>query len=228
MGFASPTAVAASTEQRLLKMLALANEEGQELAARHDWQVLTKEATFTTVAVESQGAVSSIINTATSGDVMDHIVNNTIWNRDLRRPVFGPLDNQQWQQLKALNINGPWNQFRIRGGNIIFIPVPAAGNTCAFEYTSKMWATDSTGATLKSAFTVDTDVSLLDDRLITLGLVWRYKQSNGLEYAEDFNKYEIAVTDAMGKDGVRDWLNLSGSRYDVAPGILVPLGNWGV
>lgn len=209
-------------------MLALANEEGQELAARYDWQALTKEATFTTVATESQGSITSIITAAVSGDAMNSIVNNTIWNRTQRRPVFGPLDNQQWQQLKAMNISGPWNQFRIRGGNLIFVPVPTAGHTCAFEFVSKNWATDSTGATLKSAFTADGDLSSLDDRLITLGLVWRYKASNSLEYAEDFNKYEAAVADAIGRDGVRDWLNMDAARFDFPPGVMVPLGSWPV
>lgn len=209
-------------------MLALANEEGQELAARHDWQALTKEATFTTVATESQGSIASIISAAVSGDTMNNIVNNTIWNRTQRRPVFGPLDNQQWQQLKAMNISGPWNQFRIRGGNLIFVPVPTAGHTCTFEYVSKMWATDSVGTTLKSAFTADGDLSSLEDRLVTLGLVWRYKASNSLEYAEDFNKYEAAVADAIGKDGTRDWLNMDAARFDFPPGVMVPIGSWNV
>lgn len=216
MGLNSPNTATGSTDPQIIQMTALLNEEGQELANRHAWQTLITEATFTTVATELQTSIPAGLK---------YILNDTIWNRDLRRPVFGPLTAQRWQQLKASNITGPWNQFRIIGNQIKFIPAPAAGQTCAYEYVSKHWCYD-TGATTKAAFTADDDESYLDEQLLMAGLRWRWKKEKGLEYAEDFNSYERLVADAIGRDAGRDVLNLDGARWDVPPGVLVPSGNW--
>jgi hypothetical protein len=36
---------------------------------------------------------------------------------------------------------------------------------------------------------------------MTQGVIWRWKAAKGLEYAEDYNKYERLVADQMGRDG---------------------------
>jgi len=201
--------------------MALAIEEGVELAARYEWQALLAEATFTTLAAESQGALATI------APGCKYIVNDTIWNRDLRRPVFGPLSAQRYQQLKAMVMAGPWYQFKIIRGNINFIPNPAAGQDCYFNYISKNWVLAADNTTTKAAFTADDDTSLLDEDLMVLGLIWRWKAAKGFNYAEDFQKYERMVMDAMGRDGSKDTLNMGDVRYDIYPGVLVPAGSWG-
>lgn len=222
VGLPFPTTAVSSTDTQILQIVALANEEGKDLTKRptYGWVQLQSEATFTTVATEIQGAIATIAPGLSS------IVNDTIWNRDLRRPIFGPLTPQRWQQLKAMNMTGPWNQFRIRGNNILFIPAPAAGQLCYFEYVSKNWCTDATGVTTRDAFLQDTDLTLLDEDLMVLGTIWRWKAAKGLEYAEDFNKYERQVGDSIARDGSKDILSMNGSRYDIQPSITVPAGNW--
>ena len=74
----------------------LLEEEGQTLADRYPFEALQREATFTTVATQVQTALSSV----TTG--FNYIVNDTIWNRTLRRPVYGPKSQQDWQQSKAM------------------------------------------------------------------------------------------------------------------------------
>lgn len=220
MGLTSPTYAAGSSDLIVLQMFALLNEEGQELARRYPWTALQNEGTFATLAAEDQGAVSAIA----SG--LNYIINDTIWNRSLRRPVFGPRTPQEWQQSKAFAINGPWSSYRIKGGHLYMYPTPTAGQSCYFDYLTKNWATDSTGVTGKEALTVDTDLVLLDDNLLTIGLIWRFKQAKGLEYAEDYNKYERQVLDAMARDGGKDRLSLTNTKYDIFPGVVVPAGSW--
>lgn len=217
LGFTVPNTATGSTDSQVIQLTAILNEEGQELANRHEWQVLVKESTFTTLAAELQ-------TTLPTG--FKYILNDTIWNRDLRRPVFGPLTAQKWQQQKASNIQGPWNQFRILANQIKFYPVPVAGQTCAYEYVSSHWAVNATGDVTKDAFTADDDVSYLDEQLLLAGLRWRWKKEKGLEYSEDFNTYERLVLDAIGRDAGRDVLNLDGGRWDIPPAVLVPTGNW--
>ena len=220
-GIPAPNAAASSTDQNIQQLVSFINEEGQELSSRADWQILRNESTFTTVAAETQGSVTTL-----AGSDFNFMVNETFWNRSQRRPVFGPKSPAQWQQLKAQFVQGPWIQYTIRGGNILFTPVPAAGQSCYFEWISKNWATDSTGVTGKTAMTQDTDIAVLDERLIALGAMWRFKRAKLLAYDEDQEKYEKAVLDAISRDGSKAILNLHGSDADVYPGTIVPAGNW--
>lgn len=222
VGLTSPNSVVGNTDAQIIQMLALLNEEGEELATRHPWQAITKEASFTTVAGEVQGAVSTI------APGLDYIINDTIWNRDLRRPIYGPLSRQRWQQVQAMAFQGPFNQWRVRGDDILFIPDPAAGQSCYFEYISRYWCADSTGATERAEFAVDDDVGLLDERILTLGLIWRWKAAKGFDYTADLEKYERRVIEAIGRDGSKDWINLGDNRFDIVPAVAVPSGSWNV
>jgi hypothetical protein len=221
IGILAPNTATSATDQQIIQLVELCNEEGQELASRIQWTALQSEAVFLTVATESQGAMSTLA----SG--FKYMVNDTIWNRDLRRPVYGARSEQEWQQQKAIQLNGPFNSFRIFQGNLQFYPVPAAGQTCAFEYASSDWVNKSIGGT-DSSWTNDLDTPKLDAQLIVLGAIWRWKAAKGLDYAEDFAKYERRVNDAIGRDGSKPTLNTTGAQYDIQPIVLVPTGSWGV
>lgn len=221
IGITKPTAIVSSSDEQVIQLLGLANEEGDELAARYRWQNLTKEATFTTVATESQGSITTI-----AGTDFRYILNDTIWDRTLRRPIFGPLIASQWQQLKAQNMQGPWYQFRIRGNLLLFIPVPTAGDSCNFEWISRNWCQDSGATTTYAAWNADTDTGLIDEDVMAMGLIWRWKAAKGLDYGEDFNKYERRVADLMAQDAGKQKLNLEGFSFDLYPGIVVPSGSW--
>lgn len=219
MGLPVPAAVIGSADPQVMQLQALLEEEGQELSERYEWQELRSEATFTTVAQEAQTTL------AVTCPGLKYIVNDTIWNRDLRRPIFGPLSAQRWQQLKALNFVGPWNQYQIRAGTINFIPAPTAGQTCAFYYQSRNWVNLNGGGTGED-FGSDADTIVFDAAIVVMGLIWRWKMAKGLPYQEDFNKYERRVIDAMAANGAKDVLNTGDVRFDLFPGILVPAGSW--
>lgn len=219
IGILSPNVAFGATDQQIIQLVELCNEEGQELAKRVQWQALQAEATFTTVNTELQGNMSTIA----AG--FKYLVNNTIWNRSLRRPVYGARTEQEWQQQKAIQLNGPFNSFRIFQDKLYFYPAPPAGQTVAFEYLSNNWVSTPTGMT-SASWTNDADIPFLTDQLIILGTIWRWKCAKGLDYAEDFAKYERAVTDEIGRDGSKPILNTTGASYDIQPAILVPRGNW--
>lgn len=222
LGLTEPNSAVGSTDTQIKNILALSNEEGQELAARHDWTALQREATYTTLAAEDQGALETIAPGCL------YVINDTIWNRTLRRPVFGPKTPQGWQQNKAFAINGPWSNYRIKGGHLYMYPTPSAGQSCYFEYISRNWLTDTTGATSREEWAADADVPLLDWHLLVLGTIWRWKKLKGFEYAEDFAAYERRLMDTMAQDGGKDWLSLSNTKYDIFPGVVVPAGSWNV
>ena len=222
LGLAVASTVAGNSDDTATQMLALLNQAGEEMAEVYGWQALLTEATFTTLAAELQGDVETI------APGFKYILNQTIWNRSLRRPIFGALNAEEWQLLKASSVQGPFQQYRIRNDELLLIPAPPAGQTCAFEYATRYWATDSTGVTGKEAFTVDSDISKLSEPLLTLSLVWRFKQSQGLDFATELQMYENRLTDAMARDGGKPVLDMNGRIQVLMPGVMVPQGSWPV
>lgn len=222
-GLPSPVAVMSSGDAQLLQIAALANEIVEDLCDRWTWQRLTKQAEFLTVNGELQG---NILTLAPEGFL--RISQETIFNRSLRLPIFGPLWAQDWQALKALPQTGPFNKYRIRDNLLLFMPPGTAGQTCAFEYATSWAIGDNSTIGSKSSFTLDTDIFILDERLLLAGLRWKWKEEKGLDYAEDFRRYETLANNAAGRDATKPRLNLAGGNQDYKPGIWVPSGNWNV
>lgn len=215
-----PSTVLGSTDAQVLQVLALLEEECDDLAQRGDWQQLTYEATHTTLAAESQGDINTI---ATNG--FDRIKPNTFWDRTLSLPVY-VIDGTDWQQSKANNISGPYTQVRLRGDTLIAIPTPTAGSTWAFEYISKNWAVDSGGTSYDSEFNADSDEILLPNKIVKMGLRWRWKKEKGFDYDEDFQTYERMIEKALGSNNMRRNINLDERPTMPQPKIYTPDGGW--
>tara|TARA_R110000868_G_scaffold220418_4_gene471631 strand:- start:512 stop:1237 length:726 start_codon:yes stop_codon:yes gene_type:complete len=223
VGIPSPSTAYVNQSADVQQMVELLNQEGRSLSRRHNWQALTFEASFTTVATESQGTLATIIGATQE---LRGIVNSTIWNRSTQMLIWGPLSNQTWQAQKALGLTGPYSQYRIRGNTLRFDPAPTAGETCYFEYISNCWCTDTTGATYRRNVAADTDLMLLSDEIMLAGLEWRWLRKKGLSYAEEFATYEQMVSDAMSRDGTKRTLHMDGGIERRTPGIIVPQGSW--
>lgn len=209
IGIPEPGVALASTDIQVLQLVELLNRECRELGSRYAWQALTYEQTFTTVATESQGTLTSLL---TGGRELRYIVNETIWNRTRREPVYGPRTGRTWQGYKAVSITSPYSEYRIRGNELLFLPAPTAGDTCAFEYVSRSTMTNAAGTVYYRNANADTDEFLLDDEIILLGLMWRWRKTKGLEYSEDFMSYERMVADAMTRDATKRTLSLDGGQ----------------
>ena len=65
--------------------------------------------------------------------------------------------------------------------------------------------------------------------MLTLGLIWRFKQQKGFDYSEDRDKYNRLLLDEIARDGSKPTLNLvAGTGHELVPGIMVPTGSWGL
>jgi len=215
-----PATVIGSTDPNAPQLLALANKEGKELARRFDWQVLTKEATFTTVATETQTTLSTV-----AAD-FDHYINETMWNRTQNWRVLGPLTPEEWQRKKASAAQAQiGNWFRIRGDSILFYPTPAAGESIYFEYTSTKWC-QSEASVAQAAWAADTDTALIDEEIIRLGIVWRFRKAKGFDYGEDFRTYEAALEAVFGADAGNPLVDMTGEPEGF--GAHLPEGSWNI
>lgn len=220
-GLRRPTQVATSTDQTFLQIMALANEINEDLVDRWTFERLIKEATFTTLATEDQGAMTTL---APSGFL--RVLEETIFDRTQKVELYGPIGPKAWQQSKAFVPIGPLYRYRIRGGRLLFNPLMAAGHTDAFEYASSWIVQNVADGVEKPYFTKDTDDFLLDAKLILAGLRWKWKAEKGLPYAEEFAIYEQAATTAAGRSGTKPVLCMDGQPNDAYPTIILPPGSW--
>lgn len=220
LGIVRPSSVVGSADLQIRQILAFANQECRELARGYPWQVLTFETTITATATETQ--------TAAIPSDFDRFVTETFYNRTSKRLLQGPMTAQEWADYKGRTQTQIYDAFRVRGNNLLIAPTPQAGDTYAFEYVSKYWATTASGTTATlSAWAADDNVPLLDDELITDGVVWRFLQRKGLDYAEAFRTYETQKMLLQSRDGGKRRVNMAASRS--LPGPFRPTwpdGNW--
>jgi hypothetical protein len=220
-GITRPSVVVGSSDTQVRQLFGLAQQEGIELSRRGPWQRLTKEKTITATATETQsGAIP---------DDFERMIEGTFWNRTQDRRVVGPLSPQKWQMLQTGLYSLVWDAFRIRGSAILMSPIPQAGDSLAYEYVSTNWCTNAAGTVERAAWASDDDAALLDEELMTIGVVWRFRKAKGLDYSEEFRSYELMVARKLANDGAMGILDLNGDRLDGAGGVydpFIPEGNW--
>jgi len=215
---APPVTVIGNADPGVEKLLRLSNKLGKRLMTAFPWQVLRVEDTFTSVATETQTAILPAD--------FDRIIKETFWDRTTPVIITGPSTAEEWQGLKARSYsNTRYPKFAYRGGAILVQPTLAAGKTLAYEYVKKNWC-QSSGGTDQSAWAVDTDVGILDEELMTLGLVYLHLVSEGLPSnveAKDFDDYFKTLTkNENPKAGVLTAGDIfgSGRHYGGVPGAL--------
>lgn len=194
-GFAVPSSIVSATSNKTAQQLySYANRAGESMAKVKRWQELVSEHTFVLATADQDYAFPADFR---------YIIPETTWNRDTRRKVFNPITSQAWafykgwQTLAGLNLRA-----RIRNSQLEFeqeITASMNGETIALEYVSKYWAETSDG-TAKANFTLDTDVFRLDEEILKLGILYRFKRAKGLDWIDDFDEYAYELESVMGYD----------------------------
>jgi hypothetical protein len=203
--------VVGNTDPAAALMLRLANEGGKSVAKRHLWTALRTEKTFTTTAAAAQ--VASV------GTDFDRMVPETFYDRTLRKRVFGPISPDEWQLIQSSLITYVNPAFIIRGSgtaSILITPTPSAGNTCAYEYISKNWC-QSSGLTAQAAWAADTDTAKLDEELLALDLIWRWREAKKLDSQAERQTFEHYLANTIMNDGARQRISTTYAMTDRVP-----------
>ena len=217
VGHPPPTSVFGNTDETTQRLLEIAEDEGRELARYGDWKVLRLTHTFTTTATESQ------TNSHTPADLGSYL-DGTFWNRTRQMRLNGPVSAEEWHRLKAMSSAPSIDTFYLEGTTWLMQPVPTAGQTIAYGYRSSYWCKAS-GGTLQETWAADTDLGVLPERLMELGIIWRYKQARGLDWQTDYDKYSFQVQQALAADSPHGVIDMSGTSSERI-GIVGPEFNW--
>lgn len=198
-----PQVVIGSPDLQVRQLLALAIEEADDLNNSFNWEKMTRQQTFVTLPQAEQiGAVPEDIS---------RFIPNSFFNRTTRRPVLGPVTPQLWQNIQANpQINRVILAYRERDGAFLVTPNPPADQTIAYEYVSTKWARNAAGDESYLVWQIDSDTSWISEKLLKLGIRWRWRQTKGLPYAEDFDTYQQQKEQFQARDGGSTVLNLTG------------------
>ena len=184
VGLPRPGSVASSTDQLARQMLALANETLEELC-RMEWPVLEVPYSFQTVINQEAYTLPADYGRQ---------VSDSAYVATQYYLLRGSLTSADWQRSKnALPSQIGRYKFRIFGNplKLYITPKPMTVETVVMEYITKNRAYN-TGGNPILMYTADTDTSIVPEDLVQRGLKWRIKHAKGLDYAEDFNVYEMA------------------------------------
>ena len=207
LSLARPTNISdTSSDNTAQKLVRHFTRTCRQLSAEYDWSRLRREKTITTTATEEQ--VSALPT-----DFL-RFVPESMWNRSKRTKVNGPLPPDDWQARKATLVTGTYNNFIIRNNSFLMQPVPGAGQTIAFEYITKYVGINAAATTELLDFTADTDTTYFDDELILLGVVWRYRKAEGLDYSEEFREYGMRRANLIKMDGGRRIVDMNTMKQD--------------
>lgn len=220
-GLPVPNAVIGVTETSVIQYKAIMEKVVSDLL-EFRWQQQSIRKTFVTIAAEDQGSLTSLI-----GADYKSLVQASMWDETLRRPVFGPVGDASWEMLKAFLNTGPLYQYRIAQNHLLINPAIEAGHTIGLIYMSGYGILDGTTGVAKESFTLDTDTMLFPDVVIEKSLEWRWKKIKGEDWQDDYNDY----LDSVARNKTNDTapvLFLDRGQPRLVPGIWVPAGNWPV
>jgi hypothetical protein len=217
-GLPIPTAVMGVTDLAVAQYRSIMKRVVTELG-QWKWEQQSIRTTFTSIADENQGALTTII-----GPDYDGLVQSSVWDETLKRPLPGPVTDASWEMLKAFTNTGPLYQYRISQGNFLTNPALPAGHTIGLVYRSKYGVTSAAG-TPKASFTADDDLILFPDVCVAAALKYRWLKVKGEEWETVYNEFLGLVAKNIVKDTAAI-LQLDGRSANLRPGIWVPAGNW--
>lgn len=212
IGVQQPTAVISNTNQTIRQILQMAQREGRNLVKSANWTILQRLHTFTTDGSEEYALPADY----------SRLLDQTDWDRSENRPLVGPVNPQDWQEIKSglLGTGLAFVRYRIYRASgsavrkIYVDPADSSGAQVAFEYISSYWCTDS-GGTAQAAWAADDDLLLLDEDVYKLGVIVRFKRAKGLDFASEADEYQLILDREKGQDRPAKTLNMAGSRSRV-------------
>jgi hypothetical protein len=201
---ARPTSIFSTDNQFERELASLANETARAVAAAHDWRGL-----MVTWNVNGDGTTTEF-DLPPDYDRMP--IATEFYSTRSQIPLARIHDLDQWTEFQITPVIGYPGYWIILSGKLQILPVLNAGEVAKGYYiTRNIWSGN------KSAATADTDTSRLDERLITLGLIWRWRALKRLEYSEDLRNFEVAFAEAAGRDKGARMLRIGRAR--VPPGV---------
>ena len=175
--------------------------------------------TMECTATEVGAALTFMQDTYPEPSDFGYFVNKTWWDRTNHWELLGPDSPQmdQWHR-SGIVATGPRRHFRQLGAlvNTYRVWPPPAEITAplqlVFEYVSTDCVYVNGGVTTAASFANDTDIPILSDRAIIMGIKWKFWEQKGFDWTQKRTDYDNYVDRLIARDGGRKTLSLVGRQ----------------
>lgn len=190
-GFQIPTGYFSSLSPDDVQMAYIANAASDDIREKAP-QIIRKTGTV-------------VLTSATAYDLPSDFlayVPDTAYTEGRLDPVLLPVAASQWNEwLANSNPGGIQVRARFLAGQLQIIQ-PEVGTTITYEYVSNAPWTDADGTTSLEQATADTDLCLIDRRLMETAIKWRWKKEKGLaDWQIDRAEYLNQLNTWRARDG---------------------------
>lgn len=212
IGLDVPTQFMASTDRELVELQELARDTAAMIAQGHPWQKLSSLTTITGDGTTEDWDLPADFDWMPDG--------NQIWSTRIQTPLTKVMSQDEWLE-KLIRLNSSvLNEWIIYGGQLHIRLALASAELAKYFYQSNKYAL--AGSTAQATFTTDTDTFRLDERLLKLGMMWRWKADKGIPYAEHLEDYETLKAQLIARDKGGTVLRVGGSRTMADTSIAYP------
>lgn len=131
----------------------------------------------------------------------DRWIDDTGWNDSARWPLLGPVHEQGWQAFSQFVAGSTMFRvmWRSAGPGKAEIKPLNAGQTMALRYVSRAWVRDAVDeAAWRDHIEKDTDLLYFDSQLLTLGLVYKWRERKGFDISAEKRDYEYRRDKRLG------------------------------
>ena len=101
-GLPVPVGIQGSTDAGSLQLRELLQTTGEYIWEHTTWEQCSRRVVFAAPGGIILGNIHALCP-----ENMSHIVPQTFWNNTLRRPMYGPVADHNWQSQQALTPPGP-------------------------------------------------------------------------------------------------------------------------
>lgn len=201
IGIQRPSTIIGNTSDTARTLLAFAKEEVKSLHRSFDWPVLIREGELEVFDNTVNFQLKHLGLPAT----FDRFTADTMWDRDERLEVSFPNSAKAFARWRGLDLFFPSHNRRARLSYGSYLTTNLTGGSgVAVEFLEPFTAGDvgkifhhewvtkwviSTGGPFATDWQGDSDTCLLNEYIVTLGVIWRYKASKQMAYAKDEQKY---------------------------------------
>lgn len=216
LGFAVPSVVFSETTRTAVELQEAVNEAAQGVIDDYDWQGLKKFGSVT-----GDGSATDF---AMPADFARMLKKGKIYPSDEPTlPIALLTDADEWLELDVQAVQTVSRRAIILENRLHIKPALPNLTTAQFAYVKNLIVVADGGTSpTKTAFDADSDSFALDERVLKLSLIWRWKAAKGRPYAEDRLAYDAVVDTKAGSDKGSRILHVGKPRHSTDARISYP------
>jgi hypothetical protein len=197
-GFLQRSSFTNSADPDDIQMVSIANRVAYEIMNFYNWSTMIKEHTVNMNAGSGKGIIPLTLYDLPPD--FQNMIPDSAWQSEGNRPVEFPVPQARWYMYKH-SAYSDGGTYRVRiVGDQLEVHDPEIGESFVFNYISNTPVTDSVDAP-KPKFTTDTDLFILDDYILMLGVQAHWMQTKLMpQYQEHYQNYIAKTREAVGRD----------------------------